>query len=97
MSATVWTNRLEPSSVASKALEAAAVIGQPAFLYYIVAFYGPSTRRGGWSLGAHSSHERRNIQRHDAHVAVSSEALDDAVNCTSAAALQDQDCRKANF
>jgi uncharacterized membrane protein len=50
MSTTVSNNRLEPSSVADKALKAAAalwflvaVIGQWAFLYYIVAFYGPST------------------------------------------------------
>jgi hypothetical protein len=104
MTTTVWTNRLEPSSVAGKALEAAtglwflvAVIGPCAFLYCIVAFYGPSIRRGGWSLGARGSHERRNIQLHDARVAVLSEALDDPANCTSVAALQDQDCRKANF
>jgi hypothetical protein len=30
-------------------------------------------------------------------VAVLSEALDDAANCTSVGALQNQDCRKANF
>ena len=71
MSTTVWTSRLEPSSVAGKALEAAAglwflvaVIGQRAFFYDILACYGPSIRRGGWSLGAHGSHERWNIQRH---------------------------------
>ena len=79
MSTAVWTNQLEPNSVADKALKAAAglwvlvaAIGQWAFLCYIVAFS-------------------------DAHVAVLSEALDDAANCTSDAALQDQDCHKANF
>lgn len=59
MSTTVWTNRLELTSVADAALKAAvrfwflvAVIGQWAFLYYMVAFYGPSTLRGhfqAWS------------------------------------------------
>ncbi len=53
MSTAAWTNQLEPNSVADKALKAAAglwflvaVIGQWAFLYYIVAFYGPSTFTG---------------------------------------------------
>jgi uncharacterized membrane protein len=57
MSSTVWTNRLEPSSVADKALKAAAglwflvaVIDQWAFLYYIVAFYGPSTFTGDFQV-----------------------------------------------
>jgi uncharacterized membrane protein len=57
MSTTVWNNRLEPSSVADKALKAAAalwflvaVIGQWAFLYYIVAFYGPSTLTGNFQV-----------------------------------------------
>jgi uncharacterized membrane protein len=57
MSTTVWTNRLEPSSVADKALKAAAglwflvaVIGQWAFLYYIVAFYGTSTFTGNFQV-----------------------------------------------
>jgi hypothetical protein len=57
MSATVWTNRLEPSCVAGKALKAAAgrwflvaVIGQWAFLYCILAFYGPSTFTGNFQV-----------------------------------------------
>lgn len=59
MNTAVWTGRLELNSVANDALEAAAwswflvaVIGQWAFLYYIVAFYGPSTLQGhfqAWS------------------------------------------------
>jgi uncharacterized membrane protein len=55
MSTTVLTNRLELNSVADSALKAAAglwfvvaVIGQWAFLYYIVAFYGPSTFTGNF-------------------------------------------------
>ncbi|HXB54885.1 MAG TPA: DUF2306 domain-containing protein [Vicinamibacteria bacterium] len=50
MSTALWTNRLELKAVADAALKAAAglwflaaVIGQWAFLYYLVAFYGPST------------------------------------------------------
>jgi hypothetical protein len=177
MSTAVWTNQLEPNSVADKALKAAAglwflvaVIGQWAFLYYIVAFYGPSTFTGNFQVWnrntflnmtivpgdtagnlAFAAHtllaaviafggamqlipqiRARAISVHrwigrgfrngvgaqrlrpsygmgawrplqhgrrggDAHVAVLSEALDDAANCTSDAALQDQDCRKANF
>jgi hypothetical protein len=57
MSTTVWTNRLERSSVADKTLDAAAgvwlllaVIGQWAFLYYIVALYGPSTFTGNFQV-----------------------------------------------
>jgi len=57
MSTAVWTNQLEPNSVANKALKAAAelwflvaVIGQWAFLYYIVAFYGPSTFTGNFQV-----------------------------------------------
>jgi len=70
MSTTVWTSLMEPSSVAGKARSSsrAVVSGRrrrPAgVLYHIVACYGPSIRRGGWSLGAHGSHERWNIQRH---------------------------------
>jgi uncharacterized membrane protein len=55
MSTAAWTNRLELNSVADTALKAAAgfwfvvaVIGQWAFLYYIVAFYGPSTFTGNF-------------------------------------------------
>jgi uncharacterized membrane protein len=55
MSSAVWTDRLEPKSVADSALKAAAglwflvaVIGQWTFLYYIVAFYGPSTFTGNF-------------------------------------------------
>jgi uncharacterized membrane protein len=55
MGTAVWTNRLDLSSAADKALQAAArfwfvvaVIGQWAFLYYIVAFYGPSTAKGNF-------------------------------------------------
>ena len=65
MSTAAWINQLESNSVADKAAKAAArlwvlvaIIGQWAFLYYIVAFS-------------------------DAHVAVLSEALDEAANCTS--------------
>jgi len=57
MSTTVWTNRLERSSVADKTLDAAAgvwlllaVIGQWEFLYYMVAFYGPSTFTGNFRV-----------------------------------------------
>jgi hypothetical protein len=55
MSTAVSTNRFELNSVADTALKAAAefwflvaVIGQWAFLYYIVAFYGPSTFTGNF-------------------------------------------------
>jgi uncharacterized membrane protein len=55
MSTTVLTKRLELNSVAEGALKSAAgcwflvaVIGQWAFLYYIVAFYGPSTFTGNF-------------------------------------------------
>src|SRR5438874_2337526 len=57
MSTIVLTNRLEPHSVADTALKAAArfwfvvaVIGQWAFLYYIAAFYGPSTLQGNFQV-----------------------------------------------
>src|SRR5260370_23522423 len=53
MSTAALTNRLDLNSVADTALKAAAqfwfvvaVIGQWAFLYYIVAFYGDSTFTG---------------------------------------------------
>jgi uncharacterized membrane protein len=53
MSTDVWTNKLELKSVAGTALNAAArfwflaaVVGQWTFLYYILAFYGPSTLTG---------------------------------------------------
>jgi hypothetical protein len=55
MSTVVLSNRLELSSFADTALRAAArlwfavtVIGQWAFLYYIAAFYGPSTFTGNF-------------------------------------------------
>jgi uncharacterized membrane protein len=55
MSTAVLTGKLELHSVADTALKAAAgfwfvvaVIGQWAFLYYIVAFYGPSTFTGNF-------------------------------------------------
>jgi uncharacterized membrane protein len=55
MSTAVWTNRWEPNSLADTALKSAArfwfvmaVIGQWAFLYYIVAFYGTSTFTGNF-------------------------------------------------
>jgi hypothetical protein len=55
MSTAVWTNRVESNSLADSALKAAAhfwfvvaVIGQWAFLYYIVAFYGTSTLTGNF-------------------------------------------------
>ena len=55
MSTAVWTNRLGLNSVADTALKAAArfwfvvaVIGQWAFMYYIVAFYGTSTFTGNF-------------------------------------------------
>lgn len=55
MSSAALTNRLELNSVADTALKTAAgfwflvaVIGQWAFLYYIVAFYGPSTFTGNF-------------------------------------------------
>jgi hypothetical protein len=57
MSTAVWTNQVEPNSVADEALKAAAglsflvaVIGQWAFLYYIVAFYGFSTFTGNFQV-----------------------------------------------
>ncbi|MBZ5522042.1 MAG: DUF2306 domain-containing protein [Acidobacteriia bacterium] len=53
--AVVVTNRLDVSSVADTALKAAvqfwfvvSIIGQWAFLFYIVAFYGPSTLTGNF-------------------------------------------------
>src|SRR5258708_20907560 len=55
MSTAVVTNELRLSSIAAPALAAAAglwflvaVIGQWAFLYYIVAFYGASTVTGNF-------------------------------------------------
>jgi uncharacterized membrane protein len=55
MSTDVWTNRLELKSVADTALNVAArfwflaaVVGQWTFLYYILAFYGPSTFTGNF-------------------------------------------------
>ena len=55
MSTAVWTSRIDADSIANKALDAAAkfwlfvaVIGQWAFLYYIVVFYGPSTFTGNF-------------------------------------------------
>jgi len=55
MSTAVLTNELRLNSIADTALEAAAgfwflvaVIGQWAFLYYIVAFYGASTVTGNF-------------------------------------------------
>src|SRR5215470_18735866 len=55
MSTAVLTNSLHKNSLADTALKAAAqfwfgvaVIGQWAFLYYIVAFYGPSTFTGNF-------------------------------------------------
>jgi len=55
MNTAVLTDRLEFKSVAAGALKAAArlwfvvaVIGQWAFLYYIFAFYGPSTVSGNF-------------------------------------------------
>jgi uncharacterized membrane protein len=53
MSTDVWPNKLELKSVAGTALDTAArfwflavVVGQWTFLYYILAFYGPSTFTG---------------------------------------------------
>jgi hypothetical protein len=55
MSTATLTNRLETHCLADTALNAAArfwfmvaVVGQWAFLYYIVAFYGPSTFTGNF-------------------------------------------------
>lgn len=55
MSTAVLTGKLELNSVADSALKTAtgfwfvvAVIGQWALLYYIVAFYGPSTFTGNF-------------------------------------------------
>jgi Predicted membrane protein (DUF2306) len=55
MSTATMTNRLELNAVADATLKAAAgfwfvvaVIGQWAFLYYLVAFYGPSTFTGNF-------------------------------------------------
>jgi uncharacterized membrane protein len=66
MGTAVMTNRLELNSAASSALQAAAgfwfvvaVIGQWAFFYYIVAFYGPSTFSGNfhaWSKNTFLHH-----------------------------------------
>lgn len=56
MSTITWSNRFELHSAADTALKfatrfwfVAAVIGQWAFLYYIVLFYGPSTFRGDFA------------------------------------------------
>ncbi len=55
MSTGVLTEKLELNSIADSALKAAArfwflvaVIGQWAFMYYILAFYGPSTVKGNF-------------------------------------------------
>jgi tetratricopeptide (TPR) repeat protein len=57
MSTTVWTHELRLNSLADTALKAAArfwfvvaVIGQWAFLFYIIAFYGPSTFTGNFQV-----------------------------------------------
>ncbi|MBZ5707334.1 MAG: DUF2306 domain-containing protein [Acidobacteriia bacterium] len=62
MSTAALTNRLELDSVAAGALKAAAgfwflvaVIGQWTFLYYIVAFYGPSTFTGNFQVWTRNS------------------------------------------
>lgn len=65
MSATALTQRLESSSVADSALKAAAglwflvaVIGQWAFLYYIVAFYGRTTLTGNFKAWTRNTYLR---------------------------------------
>src|SRR6266849_10569192 len=62
MSTAVLTNELKLNSVAGTALKAAvrfwfvvAVVGQWAFLYYIVAFYGPSTFTGNFQAWTKNS------------------------------------------
>jgi hypothetical protein len=61
MTASVWTDRLELSSAADKALQLAArfwfvvaVLGQWIFLYYVAAFYGGAAVQGNlaeWNKG----------------------------------------------
>src|SRR5215469_201054 len=72
MSTAVLTNRLELNSVADKALNAAArfwlvvaVIGQWTFLYYIAAFYGPSTFTGNFQAWTKNTFLRMGYVRGD--------------------------------
>jgi uncharacterized membrane protein len=66
------TNRFELNSVADTALKAAAgfwfvvaVIGQWAFLYYLVAFYGPSTLTGNFQAWTRNTFLRMSYVRGD--------------------------------
>jgi hypothetical protein len=177
MSTAVWTNQLEPNSVADKALKAAAglwflVRHRPVGVFVLhrsllrpldvygklpgleqehLSQHGECSRGYRWKSGfcrTHATRGRHSLRRGDAthstdtgsrhfrasvdrpdgfrngvgaqrlrplygmgawqphqhgrrggdaHVVVLSEVLDNAANCTSDAALQDQDCRKANF
>lgn len=72
MSTAVMTNRFELNSVADTALKAAAgfwfvvaVIGQWAFLYYLVAFYGPSTLTGNFQAWTRNTFLRMSYVRGD--------------------------------
>lgn len=66
MTTAVWTNRSDLDAVADNALKAVArlwffvvVLGQWAFLYYILAFYGPSTLTGNFEAWSRNSMLRK--------------------------------------
>ena len=72
MSTAVMTNRFELNSVADTVLKTAAgfwfvvaVIGQWAFLYYLVAFYGPSTLTGNLQAWTRNTFLRMSYVRGD--------------------------------
>ncbi len=72
MSTAVMTNRFELNSVADTVLKRAAgfwfvvaVIGQWAFLYYLVAFYGPSTLTGNLQAWTRNTFLRMSYVRGD--------------------------------
>src|SRR6266478_7014334 len=72
MSTAVMTNRFELNSVADTVLKTAAgfwfvvaVIGQWAFLYYLVAFYGPSTLSGNFQAWTRNTFLRMSYVRGD--------------------------------
>jgi uncharacterized membrane protein len=84
VSTTVLTKRLELSFVADRALNAAAgfwllvaVIGQWAFCYYIVAFYGRSTLTGNYQAWTRNTFLRMSYVRGDTagNVAFAAHAL----------------------
>ncbi len=72
MSTAVMTNRFELNSVADTVLKTAAgfwfvvaVIGQWAFLYYLVTFYGPSTLTGNFQAWTRNTFLRMSYVRGD--------------------------------